>query len=232
MQEKAIKGCLFDFNGTVFFDTELHIEAFRRYSLRHGFEPMSRKYVVEKILGKTNSIILRENYLPDATSEDIFAFDNEKEGLYRELCLERPDMMRFAEGIYEFIEFLQKNSIPYCLATSSEITNINFYREHMDLDRWFPDDRLVYDNKTFNGKPAPDIYEIAAAKIGLAPKECVVFEDGTSGMLAAKNAGVGAIVSVYEEGLPSPVTEDISPFTVIHSYRDWKNIIKRLGIIN
>ena len=46
------------------------------------------------------------------------------------------------------------------------------------------------------GKPAPDIYQIAAEKLGLAPLDCVVVEDAVSGIEAAKAAGIGKIVAI------------------------------------
>ncbi|MBQ8331254.1 MAG: HAD-IA family hydrolase [Clostridia bacterium] len=50
--------------------------------------------------------------------------------------------------------------------------------------------------------PAPDIYQIAARKIGLAPAECLVFEDGTSGILSARAAGVYDGIVIHETSAP------------------------------
>ena len=46
------------------------------------------------------------------------------------------------------------------------------------------------------GKPASDIYEIAAEKLNLKPEECIVVEDALSGIDAAKNAGIGRIIAI------------------------------------
>jgi HAD superfamily hydrolase (TIGR01509 family) len=65
---------------------------------------------------------------------------------------------------------------------------VSFYIKNLGLDRWFSEDNMVWDNGAFPGKPAPDIYRLAAAKLGLSPSECLVYEDGTSGILAANRA--------------------------------------------
>ena len=64
------------------------------------------------------------------------------------------------------------------------------------MDRWFDPRRIVYDDGTFSGKPAPDIYLRAAERIGLSPSRCIVAEDARSGIEAARRAGAGMIVAV------------------------------------
>jgi len=79
---------------------------------------------------------------------------------------------------------------------SSEITNLQFFTEHLRLDRWFDVAKIVYDDGIRPGKPAPDVYLAAARNIGIAPSECVVIEDAVSGLAAAYAAGIGYIVAI------------------------------------
>ena len=224
-----IKGFIFDFNGTLFFDSKVHIKCFREYALKYGFEVMSDEYVVGNILGRANDLIVRVNYKKDATDEDIAKFSEEKEGLYRELCRKNPEDMHLVSGACELLDYLKENSIPYCIATGSDIDNVNFYLNEMGIDKWFSLDNIVYCDGSFPCKPSPDIYEIAAKRLSLDPSECVVFEDGTSGMLSAKSAGVEKIIAVYEEGLPTPITDEVTPFMVLHSLDNWKAVLSELG---
>ena len=223
------KGFIFDFNGTLFFDSRLHIRCFREYALKYGFKVLSDEYVVANILGKANDLIVRDNYNKDATDEDIAAFNDEKEGFYRELCRRSPEDMHLIKGACELLDFLKENSIPYCIATGSDIDNVNFYLHEMGIDRWFTLDNIVYCDGSFPCKPSPDIYLRAAKCIGLDPSECVVFEDGTSGMLAAHRAGVKNIIALYEEGLPSPVTDEFKVFRILHGLEDWRVLLSELG---
>lgn len=226
-----IKGILFDFNGTLFFDSQFHLEAFRRCFVRHGLPVPSDLEIIRGIFGRTNRQIYVEHFSPDGSDGGVEAFADEKEGLYRDLCMEQPDKMKWTDGAEELFRFLQEKKIPYALATGSGLDNLTFYREQMGFDRYFSVDRIVYADGTFPGKPSPDCYLLAAEKIGLKPEECLVFEDGTSGILAARRAGAAAVVAVYEEGLDDPQTADVRADIVAHDFRDWKNVLRKFGIV-
>ena len=49
------------------------------------------------------------------------------------------------------------------------------------------------DEDVVNGKPEPDMFYLAAQKMGVAPEECVVYEDGVPGMIAAERAGMRVV---------------------------------------
>ena len=79
---------------------------------------------------------------------------------------------------------------------ANEKDNVDFYIKEFQLAKWFDTNKIVYSDGTFAGKPAPDIFQIAANKIGIHPKDCIVFEDALSGIESAKNAGIGKIIAV------------------------------------
>lgn len=226
----AIKGFLFDFNGTLFFDSPFHIMAFKKYFVEHGKEEPSEEYIIQKIFGRTNLTIYTENFNPNATPEEIEDFTNAKEGLYRSFCLENPHLMKYTEGATELLDYLKENGIPYCLATGSGMDNLSFYIEYMGLGRWFDESNMVYFDGSFPGKPEPDTYLRAANKIGLDASECVIFEDGTSGMIAARRAGAAKVICVCERSLPSPVTEEATPDALYDDFTKWKEIVDGLKI--
>ena len=78
----------------------------------------------------------------------------------------------------------------------SEWDNVEFYIKEFRLEKWFDIDKIVFSDGTIPGKPAPDIFLIAAEKIGLKPQECVVVEDAIAGINSAKSAGIGKIVAI------------------------------------
>ena len=94
------------------------------------------------------------------------------------------------------MDFLKENDIPRTIATMSGWENVEFYIEEFNLERWFDLDKIVYANGKIPGKPAPDIYQIAAKNLGLKPEECIVVEDAVSGIDSAKNAGIGKIIAI------------------------------------
>lgn len=232
MTNKKIKGVLFDFNGTLFFDSELHIRAFKKYFVEHGKDEPSAEFITQNIFGRPNPRIYSDNFNPTPTKKECEEFADEKEGLYRSFCLSSPELMKYTDGAAELLDYLKENNIPYCLATGCGIDNVSFYMKHMDLGRWFDLDRnVVYFDGTFAGKPEPDTYLIAAKKLGLDASECIVFEDGTSGILAANKANAGAVVCVYEHTLPSPLTDEVHCDSVHKDFTDWKKIIEDYGLL-
>ena len=226
----SIKGLLFDFNGTLFFDSEYHIKAFNQCFNKYGLKHQDRQYIVENIFGRPNKTIFLEQFCPTATDTEIEKFENLKEQLYMDCCLKNPQSMKLCDGAEDMLDHLKKLSIPYCIATGSPLQNVEFYFEHLRLDRWFTLDNIVYTDGTFNGKPAPDCYILAAKRLGLSPSECAVFEDGTSGIKAARASGASRVIAVWEEGLPSPFIDGVYADEAHHDLTDWKGILSRLGI--
>lgn len=226
---KTIKGVLFDFNGTLLFDSDLHIEAFRRIFPQLGVQKPTREYVIGSILGRSNATIYRENIDPNATDAETAEFGRAKEAIYFGLCLENKERLRLADGAEELLDHLKAEGIPFTIATGSDRESVDFYFEHMGLDRWFDIDKMVYTDGTFKGKPEPDCYLLAAGKLGLCVEDCLIFEDGTSGIMAARASRAAGVVAVYDKGLPDPLCEGLTADMVCHDFRGWKEILSHYG---
>lgn len=197
------KGAIFDFNGTLFWDTAFHDRAFDIFLEKHNVQLTGEEKRV-KIHGKPNADIMRGIFGDHLTDDEIYDMAQEKEAIYRELCV---NDLQFAPGAEELFNFLKNNNIAMTIATSAGIENVSFYFEKMHLDSWFSLDKAAYDDGTFRGKPHPDVFLVAAEKLGLQPEETVMFEDSVAGILAAENAGAGKIYIVNSYG------ENYSRFT-------------------
>ena len=88
---KELKGILFDFNGTLFFDSDLHMEAFRQVFPLYGLPVPTDDFMAERCFGRTNETIFKENINPNATKADIDEFELRKESIYHKLCLDLPE---------------------------------------------------------------------------------------------------------------------------------------------
>ncbi len=226
-----VKGLLFDFNGTLFFDSKMHISIFQDYFAERGKEPPTAEFVVANIFGRSNPNIYATYFAKDENDTDWESFADDKENRYRQFCLEHPELMRYTAGVEEMLDYLKANGIPYALATGAGPDNIEFYMKHMGLGRWFDESNMVYTDGSFRSKPEPDIYILAAKKLGLDASECAVFEDGRSGVIAAQRAEAGAIVCVYEEDLPSPLPEGDSCEGEYNDFTEWKDMLRKLGVL-
>lgn len=227
-----LKGILFDFNGTLLFDSDMHVEAFIRTYAHYGLTPPSFEYMMNNFFGKPNRNIYAENFNPSYTEEELEAFIKFKENAYYDVCRELGSDFRLADGAEQMLDAIKTAGIPYCLATGSEGKTVEFYMERLGLGRWFEHGKnLVYENGSFKGKPAPDIYDIAASKLGLTPAECLVFEDATVGIMAARAAKAGAVVAIYDKKYKSPLTDGITVDKVYHDHLRWKETLADYGLM-
>ena len=191
-----MKGIIFDFNGTLFFDSHMHYEAWRIYSKQlRGYE-FTDDEMRQKMFGRTNADIIEYAIGKKPTPELVEKLAKEKESMYRQMCLNDREHFVLSPGAEEFLDYLKENNIPMTIATMSEWDNVEFYIKEFNLEKWFNIDKIVYSNGKIPGKPAPDIYQIAAKNIGLQPEECIVIEDAVSGINSANAAGIGKIIAI------------------------------------
>ncbi len=228
---KTAKGIIFDFNGTLFFDTKFHIKAFKEKLEEAGKPVPDDHFLIKNVFGKPNSTLYREFFDPDADNEAILSFAQSKEDKYITFCKEHPEFMHLAHGAPEMLDYLKDNNIPYALATGSDLRNVEFYLSELGISRWFTFDNITYADGIIKGKPDPDVYITAAKKMGLDPSECIVFEDAGSGFRAANAAGALATIAVREEDLPSPIDDSVSVDFEILNYLNYKEILAKYGLL-
>jgi beta-phosphoglucomutase len=138
-------------------------------------------------------------------AEEWLAYEQEKEGLYRELSKGRLSPMK---GLIELIDRLRGDRIPMALATSAPKANVVHTLAELDLASAFP--VIVRGDEVARGKPAPDVFIEAARRLGVDPADCLVFEDAPMGVEAAKAAGMSvvALTTSFNEAqfraLPQP----------------------------
>lgn len=196
MVNMKYKGIIFDFNGTLFLDSEKHMEAWRAFSKELRGYPFTDEEMRDHMFGRTNEDIIEYAIGQKPSKELVEKYTDEKEAIYRQMCKNDMENFVLTDGAGEFLDYLKDHNIPRTIATMSEKVNVEFFIKGFGLERWFDIPKIVYDNGKIPGKPAPDIYLIAAKNLGLKPSECIVVEDAVSGIAAAKNACVGKIFAI------------------------------------
>jgi beta-phosphoglucomutase len=91
-------------------------------------------------------------------------------------------------GIAELLSHLRSRGIPIAVASSSAGPVVRRVLSHTGLDGFFG--VVVSGDEVARSKPAPDIFLLAAERLALAPKRCLVVEDSENGVAAAKAAGM------------------------------------------
>lgn len=190
------KAIIFDFNGVLWWDGRLQEDAWQTFAVQLRGRPFTPEEIALQVHGRTNRHTLE--YLTGQTLTDYrtHQLSEQKEDIYRQMCLALDDQFQLSPGAVDLLDFLVAHQIPHTIATASGKGNVDFFIEHLDLGRWFDLDKIVYDNGTRRGKPAPDFYRDAAQILGTAPQNCIVVEDSRSGIAAAQAAGIGYIVAL------------------------------------
>ena len=192
---KRYKSVIFDFNGTLVFDTANHDRAWKIITSKYREKPFSDEELEKNIHGRTNKAIFEYITGRELNAAEVDKFSTEKELIYQKLCREDKNF-RLIRGAEDFLNYLRDNKIPRTIATASNRMNVDFYVEMLHLERWFNLEKIVYDDGTLEGKPSPDIYEKAAKILQTKPEDCIVFEDAILGIESASRAGIGEIIAV------------------------------------
>jgi len=216
--EKTYKGVIFDFNGTMFWDNEFHIRAWIEFSTRHGCN-MTREDYLTDFIGKTSAKSLEMLLGIKIDDSKLDELHEEKETIYRRMCLEDTKNFVLAPGLIQVLEDLKARSVPRAIATASAYPNVEFFIEQFQLERWFDKNHIIYDDGHITNKPAPDIYLLAAKKLGINPQDLIIVEDSATGAEAAQKAGAGCIILTGED--PALQNEWIKNFPICHRIIDF-----------
>ena len=190
-----ILGALFDLDGTLLDTEPLYDEAEQKLINLYGNGKTIEPSIKQQILGTPANInckLLVERYNVNLTPDEF-------QKMRDELLIEPFRNSKFKPGAKELthkckVDFGLKTAI----ATGS--SKFNFDNKMYNLKEWQKKyiDVVVTSDNIKKGKPNPDIFIIAAKKLGLEPNECIVFEDGLPGVQAAISAGVKIVVAVIE----------------------------------
>ncbi len=177
---------IFDMDGVLIDSNPLHREAWTEYNRRYGVQ--TTPAMLERMYGKRNDDIVRDYFGESLSAEEVHRRGAEKEKLYREMVGGRVEQV-LVRGIRNFLE--RYRQAPMALASNAEPPNVQFLLDRAGLRPYF---RVVLDgSQVSRPKPDPEIYRLAATRLGVDPVNCIVFEDSLSGVQAALAAGMRVI---------------------------------------
>lgn len=173
---------IFDLDGTMVDNMALHTAAFDAFVTRHGLPPMTMD-LRRRIDGKRNREIFPLLFEREMEIEEIRAFEREKEGAYRDLSRGALEPMA---GLERLLDALETRNLPVAVATSAPPENVEHTLREIGLAERIA--VVARGDQVPHGKPAPDVFLLAARKLGVEPATCIAFEDAPIGVAAAINA--------------------------------------------
>ena len=199
-----LKGFIFDMDGVVVDNHKYHFKAWMEFSQKYNFELNDQIYR-DKFNGKTNKDLFQMIF-GNISQEQMDAYAQEKESNYQKLYEAE---MKPLKGLIDFLEFLNAHQYKVALGTSAPTSNVDFTLDKLFLRKYF---HVIVDGpQVSKGKPDPQVYLMCAAKLGLDPKNCVVFEDSLAGLESGMRAGckIVGVATSHEAYELKPVTEEI-----------------------
>lgn len=181
------KAFLFDLNGTMIDDMEYHIRAWHRILTELGAD-LTLERVKKECYGKNDELLERifpGRYLPEEKKRMGF----EKEKQYQREFLPR---LRLLPGLDEFMIKASSAGIKMAIGSAAIMYNIDFVIDNLNIRHYF--DAVVSADDVMLSKPDPETFMTCAEKLGIAPADCIVFEDSPKGVESARRAGMKAVV--------------------------------------
>ncbi len=138
--------------------------------------------------GRRNEEIIRKLIEPNMSQQELDIIADEKERIFRRYI---KDTIKALPGVVKLLESLAEAEFQLALVSSTPIENIQLITETLGIKTYFS--LLISGKDVTEGKPSPQGFLLAAKKLGVQPKNCVVIEDAVAGVRAAKSGGMYCI---------------------------------------
>ncbi len=178
-----IKGILFDMDGVLVDSEEFICRASMAMFRNRGLLVRPEDFV--PFVGKGENAYLGGVAAQYGFQVNIDEIKAETYRIYSEMV---EGKLRPLPGVNEFIALARQKGLKLAVATSADFEKMRVNLRNIGLTQ-DAFDATVNGSEVERKKPHPDIFQLAATKLGLKPEECLVVEDAVSGVEAAKDAG-------------------------------------------
>jgi beta-phosphoglucomutase len=185
----VIKACIFDLDGVIVDTAHYHFIAWKRLASELGVDLTENENERLKGVSRMRSleIILELGGVKRTQADQVKLADKKNGWFVGYINAMKPD--EIFPGVKELIGEIKKMGIRVALASSSK--NADTVIRLLKIEKDF--DVVVDGNMITRSKPDPEIFLLAAEKLGIDPKNCVVFEDAEAGVEAALQAGMKCV---------------------------------------
>lgn len=182
----GVRAIVFDMDGVLIDSEPLHLLAYQRFLADFGLtflEEDNHKFLGMKDVDCAKHLL--ERHKLEMTALEFVA---KKEEMLHKLFVEQ---LTIQPGVIKTLENAHRLNVPRVIASSATMPTIELVVELTSTRKYFA--HLCSGDEVPNGKPAPDVFLLAAQRLGVHPCECLVIEDTFNGVCAAKAAGMMCI---------------------------------------
>ncbi len=178
---------LWDMDGTLLDSAECHWLAWREALAAEGFDLTRAQF--ESTFGQRNDTILRTTFGPDFPLGEVDRIAGVKEARYRELVKTRG--VDALPGVRRWLDRLIAGGWRQAVASAAPRLNVETILDTLDIADCF--DAIVSAEDVQRGKPDPQVFLLAAERVGVSPARCIVLEDAPAGIEGTRRAGMRSI---------------------------------------
>jgi HAD superfamily hydrolase (TIGR01509 family) len=191
--QETKRAALWDVDGTLIDSREYHWLSWQGALAAENFRVTPEQFAAS--FGRRNDEILR-GYFPSYSHAEITRVGEAKEVAYRQLIRERG--IDLLPGVRRWLERLRAEGWRQAVASSAPRANLEVILDALGLKDYFA--AVTSAEDVTAGKPDPEVFLNAAAKLGVEPAACVVVEDAPAGTEAARRAGMRTIGVLSSHG--------------------------------
>lgn len=216
-----IKAVLFDMDGLMFDTESLSTKGFIEAAKKQNYKMTEEETFL--VLGFKREAVYEfyEKYFLEKNNgvDGKKIVDDQYEYLENILYTAGPDKMFYLE---ELLIYLKNNNYKIAVASSSDLYHINNNLEKTNVLKYI--DVIASGEEVKNGKPAPDVFLLAAERLGVKPENCLVLEDSKFGVKAGFLAGM-KVIMVPDSIQPDEETKKMTTF-IAKSLKDVEIYLK------
>ena len=180
------KAVIWDMDGVIADTAPYHFRAWQEV-----FGKLGASYTEDDFrrnFGKRNDTIIRNLLGSEISPSEIEAIAAEKEEIFRKRA---KGNIKPLPGAIELLRSLREHGFSLAMGSSATVENIRLITRELGIESLFQ--VIVSGKEVTEGKPSPQGFLLAAARLGVRPQDCVVIEDAMAGVTAAKRASMSCI---------------------------------------
>jgi len=178
-----LEAVIWDMDGVIADTAPYHFQAWQEVFQKRGINFTTEDF--KRNFGRRNDTIVRYALGENASPDEVDVVATEKEENYRRRVAQN---IKSLPGAIELIRALKEHGVKMAIASSAPMENIQLVTRGLAVNNYFQ--VIVWGREVTEGKPSPQAFLLAARRLEVEPRNCVVIEDAVAGVTAAKRAGM------------------------------------------